>query len=87
MRLQLNLNQYYEGLDRMQVNTLFPLFVNAQYPLKSVEWMLKKQKEENTELDDIYRTYFPLSKREAGPYWRESTNICGRSAGKRSSPA
>lgn len=54
MRLQLNLNKYYEGLDNVQVNTLFSLFVNSKYPIRNMEEELNDKKQgtyQDTELD------------------------------------
>ena len=63
MRLQLNLNQYYSGLDQMQVNTLFSLFVNMKYSMRSLESMTKKLKNGDHQLDEFDRRHYLTVKR------------------------
>ncbi len=42
MRLQLNLNQYYNGLNDYQVNQLFCLFMNMKSNVRAIDQGLKE---------------------------------------------
>ncbi|MCD8027159.1 MAG: hypothetical protein LUF02_00505 [Erysipelotrichaceae bacterium] len=52
MRLQLNLNQYYEGLDDYQVNQLFGLFMDMK---PRVDFLKERIEDHKTE-DSFYVT-------------------------------
>ncbi|MCD8027160.1 MAG: hypothetical protein LUF02_00510 [Erysipelotrichaceae bacterium] len=53
MRLQLNLNQYYDGLDDYQVNQLFNLFMNMKPRVDA----LKVSIAHKTNHGEMYETY------------------------------
>ncbi len=53
MRLQLNLNQYYEGLDDYQVNQLFGLFMNMKPRVDALKVSIANK----TNHGSMYETY------------------------------
>ena len=50
MRLQLNLNQYYDGLDISQTNAIFSKFIEMKIKIEKMKLTLKTPKEERDEL-------------------------------------
>ncbi len=55
MRLQLNLNKYYEGLDYNQINTLFRLFINAKQDIKRTKEIRINASDVDETLKIIYK--------------------------------
>ena len=50
MRLQLNLNQYYDGLDISQTNAIFSKFIDMKIKIEQMKLTLKAPNEERDEL-------------------------------------
>ena len=65
MRLQLNLNKYYEGLDKAQINTLFSLFVNSKYVINDVSRQMNRLKEDTYQPTEVAQLHHIISRERA----------------------